>query len=137
MTEQELQEQDRRNEEFLDDLLAEYLPHWADKKLDGELELYAQLQTLDGRKMGNAIIIDILEDDRLPFYLKDIGPIYVILTDFGHTIRLTQKEVAHYYHPTVYRMKESRVKFRIDFMKDYVLCDNSICDQPEAHALAT
>ena len=131
MTEEELQEQDRRNEEFLEDLLAEYLPHWADKKLDGELELYAQLQTKDGRVMGNGIIINILEADRLPYFLRDIAPIYVVLTDFGHTVRMTVGELLNQYHPTVYRMKESRVNFRIEFMKDYLLRDNSICDNQQ------
>ena len=48
------------------------LPHWATKLCtDGKLCVGAQLPTRDGRKIGNAYIIE------------DMGGVYNILTDAG------------------------------------------------------
>lgn len=33
------------------------LPHWADKRLNGEYELYAQLATKVGKRAGNGVIV--------------------------------------------------------------------------------
>jgi len=33
------------------------LPHWADKHLNGEYELYAQLATKVGERAGNGVIV--------------------------------------------------------------------------------
>ena len=33
------------------------LPHWADKRLHGEYELYAQLATKVGKRAGNGVIV--------------------------------------------------------------------------------
>ncbi|WP_175651587.1 hypothetical protein [Pseudomonas sp. Marseille-P9899] len=50
-------EQDKRNAEDLYALYHErYLPPWADARLNGVPEQYAQLETRDGRKMGNGIV---------------------------------------------------------------------------------
>ena len=56
------------------------LPHWADKNLHGEVELYAQLSTRDGRRTGNGIVVEVIEE-----LIADVEfTWYVVLTDFIH-----------------------------------------------------
>lgn len=101
--------------QFDDDLFPPYLPDWADAKLDGEWVQYAQLQTKDGRRMGNAVIIsgeEVVWDGR-PVAL------FTILTDFGTKCRLIESELAWLFHPPQWRMKESRVLRRISHMEGY------------------
>lgn len=106
--------------------VVEPLPHWADKKLNGELEKYAQLSCRDGRKLGNAIIIRVYEESVLPEFLKGQGPLYEIMTDFGNVLRLHTAEIEEAYHPTEYRMKKLHVKLRQEYMRNYFGLERAI-----------
>jgi len=74
------------------------LPEWAVGRAKGELVLGAQLPTRDGRRCGNAHIVD-----RYTTMLLDKAQfIWVVLTDAGTTMRLTDGEVAELFHPPVW-----------------------------------
>lgn len=61
------------------------LPHWADKSLHGEVELYAQLATRDGRWTGNGTVIEVIEEtEGFPPH-----PFYMVLSDFGNGLVLS------------------------------------------------
>jgi len=102
------------------ELSEDFVPHWADKKLNGELEVYAQLSSRDGRKLGNAIIYRVFEEAVLPSFLKDQAPLYEIVTDFGHMLRLNTSEIEEAYHPPEYRMKKLHAKLRREYMRNYL-----------------
>lgn len=72
----------------------ELWPVWAIGCTDGELELGAQLPTRDGRRCGNARIIEITKGRGL-LAGKDI---YVVLTDAGTRLHLTEAEVRELFH---------------------------------------
>lgn len=65
------------------------LPYWAESKLRGEWVQFAQLQTRDGRRMGNAVIlaVETVEWDGQPVEL------HTIITDFGNVLKLTEREL--------------------------------------------
>jgi hypothetical protein len=65
------------------------LPEWAIGRTEGRYVLGAQLPTRDGRRCGNAHIIDIAGDNRSPF---------LCLTDAGTELRLTASEVRELFH---------------------------------------
>lgn len=90
------------------------LPHWADKHLQGEIELYAQLATKDGRRFGNGLVVEVHEGDEL------LDPYYVILTDFGNKVNMTAAHVEKAYYPPIYRMKKHLVEFRQGAMQAYL-----------------
>jgi len=94
----------------------QWLPHWADAKLDGDWVVNAQLPTKDGRKMGNAIILsteEVVWDDK-PVTL------YTILTDFGTQCRLTVSELNWFFHPPQWRMIAERVQRRMAYIEGYI-----------------
>lgn len=103
-------EQDKRNEEFYQELMQEtlyarypsnYLPHWADARLNGDPERYAQLETRDGRKMGNGVVTSIINwqtDDDM------VIPVYVVLTDFGNYVPIAEQDLERYFFPPRWRM---------------------------------
>lgn len=96
-------------------LLESHLPEWADAKLHGEWVQYAQLQTKDGRRMGNAIIlaIETVVWDGKPVEL------HWIITDFGTICRMTERELAWQFHPPTWRMRPGRVHRRVMFMSEF------------------
>lgn len=96
-------------------LYAMQLPEWADALLDGEWVQYAQLQTKDGRRMGNAIIlaVETVVWDDLPVEL------HWIITDFGTICRMTERELAWQFHPPKWRMRAERVHRRVIFMSGF------------------
>ena len=103
-------------EEQMDEMVAQWLPHWADAKLDGEWVQFAQLQTKDGRRMGNGIILSTEEVvwSGVPVTL------YVVLTDFGTTVRMTINELAWFFHPPEWRMLADHVHRRRCHMEGYI-----------------
>lgn len=107
-------EVDRQIAEW-ESLFADQLPDWAGSKLDGEWVQYAQLQTKDGRRMGNAVIlaVDVVFWDDKPVDL------HMIMTDFGTIVRMTESELAWQFHPPQWRMQADRVHRRAMFMSGF------------------
>lgn len=79
----------------------ELIPGWAIRRATG-LERGAQLPTRDGRRMGNAHIIDIEH--------KDNGALYTILTDAGNRARMSLTELAECFHSPTWVSDVERVK---------------------------
>ena len=65
---------------------------WIVGTTDGKLQVGAQLCTLDGRRIGNGFIINIIDHGLLE-------NIYIVLTDAGNVIRFTKCEIMEVYHP--------------------------------------
>lgn len=72
------------------------LPHWAIKRAAG-LEAGAQLPTRDGRKTGNAHIVDIRPAPR-----GRMGLEYLILTDAGNSFIMSEAELHAQFYPPEY-----------------------------------
>lgn len=83
-----------------EDLIAEaesMLPQWAIGRARGELVEGAQLPTMDGRRMGNSHIIKIVPG------LKGAPSLnYLILTDAGNTVVMSENEIRAQFHPPEY-----------------------------------
>jgi hypothetical protein len=76
--------------------IPDLLPHWAIGTTNGELVLGAQLPTRDGRRCGNAHIVDITP----PTDWSQGSCIYTVLTDAGTQLKLTAAEIVRlYYQP--------------------------------------
>ena len=108
--------------------VVEPLPHWADKHLNGEYELYAQLATKVGERAGNGLIVFEHEEKIFGGTLK----IYGVLTDFGNFMLLNQLQIAEMYHPPKYRMKKALAEFRREFMEIYMQMEPDVLKQSEA-----
>lgn len=74
--------------------MEEFLPSYAISKTDKYMEIGAQLLTKDGRKIGNAVVIHIAD--------TKYGAVAHIVTDFGNTSRLIQKELEELFHQPKY-----------------------------------
>lgn len=98
------------------------LPHWADKHLNGEIELYAELATRDGRVTGNGIVIAAHQQDLVDPPRK----YYVILTDFGNRITLWEEAVQRQFHLPEFRMKKHLVEFRVGAMQAYMEIERTV-----------
>ena len=92
-----------------------YLPSWASDQLDGEWVQFAQLQTKDGRRMGNAVILAV---DTVKWGDAEVE-LHTIITDFGNVLRLTEGELETQFHPPKWKMKANRVSHRIQFITSY------------------
>jgi len=103
-----------------------YLPSWADKALNGKVELYAQLSTKDGRKFGNALVVRVYTEDQLPSFLRGNGSIYEVVTDFGHFLRLNDEELEEDFHPPQYRMKKLQAKLRLEYIRNYLNIERGV-----------
>jgi len=81
----------------------EHVPEWAIGRADGNYtQVGTQLPTRDGRKIGNAVVLD---DN-----IKTAGfsaPLYLIETDAGTRIRFTEEELREYFHPPEWVMDTS------------------------------
>ena len=71
-------------------------PPWAAKPSNGNYIIGAQLPTRDGRRCGNAHIIEIAFSETLGQQL------HTVLTDAGNTFRATVGELEGLFHPTVW-----------------------------------
>jgi hypothetical protein len=86
----------------MEDLVREWenqLPPWAIRHAIGNvLEVGTQLPTKDGRRMGNAHIIEITQSP-----LGAMGrQYYVVLTDAGSKMVMNSSEIAECFHPPRY-----------------------------------
>lgn len=95
------------NEELINDRI----PDWAVGRTDGTLVLGAQLPTKDGRRIGNAHIVDIT---------SKIGPefetAYEVLTDAGTRFVMTMDEVFDAFYPP--QWVSDPVEVRRKFQRD-------------------
>lgn len=98
------------------------LPHWADKNLHGEVELYAQLQTRDGRRFGNGIVVEVIEaSESFP-----ASTYYVVLSDFGNRLMLSADRLAEQFYPPIFRMKKHLAEFRAGAMDAYLEIERTL-----------
>ena len=81
----------------IDAMLGDHLPPWAICRARGVLMLGAQLPTRDGRRMGNAHIVEIT-----PGCLGTERLMYSILTDAGSKMVMTAEEIAQRFYPPVW-----------------------------------
>lgn len=72
------------------------MPAWAIRKAAG-LEEGSHLPTRDGRRMGNSHIVSIHPSPR-----GRMGLNYLILTDAGNSIVLSEPEINEYFYPPEY-----------------------------------
>lgn len=75
-----------------DDYKKEFLPFWASGYAKGRYIEGAQLCTRDGRVMGNGVVIDIYQDNRID------EPIFKIKTDIGNIVELTYEEICEIFY---------------------------------------
>lgn len=86
------------DEDYDEQFKREVLPEWAERyDPSGTLELYRQLCTKDGRRLGNAFIT------KIGFTLASIAdfkpePCYTILTDAGSEVRMIETEIHEYFY---------------------------------------
>lgn len=73
------------------------LPDWAISRARGQLVEGAQLPTKDGRRMGNAHILKIV-----PGIAGVPSLNYLILTDAGNTIVMSENEIEAQFYPPEY-----------------------------------
>lgn len=92
-------------ESFNNFMQQKMLPHWATDFAYGEVQIGAQLPTRDGRRAGNAHVIDKGEIDCLGTTLH----FWVVLTDAGNAMELTDGEIAEMFYPPEYVSDVGRV----------------------------
>jgi hypothetical protein len=90
-----------------EDLMEGPLPYWAIARVDDEYVLGTHLPTRDGRRCGNAHIIDIV-DDKQPLGTLE----FWCLTDAGTELRLTASELRELFHDPEWVSDVERVKQR-------------------------
>lgn len=90
------------------------LPEWATALAHGLYVLGSQLPTRDGRRMGNAHIVDTYYSEPLD------ETIYVILTDAGNTARLTQSELEECFYPPKYISDVSSVRAKFTPQYEFI-----------------
>ena len=72
------------------------LPEWAERFSDGNyMEVGAQLPTRDGRRVGNAFVQGVLQDEQF-------GKLAVVVTDAGNVVRYTEEELRTAFYPPQY-----------------------------------
>lgn len=89
----------------------EPLPGWAIGLAHGLYVLGSQLPTRDGRRMGNAHIIDTKYSEPLD------QTVYAVLTDAGNTLRMTQEELEECFYPPKYISDVSNVLNNFNYKK--------------------
>lgn len=93
----------------LEAALGDMLPPWAIGPAHGQLVVGAQLPTRDGRRCGNAHIIEVVDG-----YLGMNRLVYTVLTDAGSRMRLTASEADELFHPPRYVCELSDVLRKFD-----------------------
>lgn len=92
----------------------EPIPEWAIGRTEGKYIIGAQLPTKDGRRTGNAHIIDIYKKT----YNKRKYTIHLVLTDAGTEIQCTENELKELFYPTEWLSDVNRVVKRFGFPKE-------------------
>lgn len=92
------------------------LPEWAERQVAPDwlayLQLHAQLCTRDGRKMGNAVVVEVkILYGRL---LTPAGYRITVLTDMGREIVLNRNEVMELFYPPRFIVKKEAVGKRMN-----------------------
>lgn len=77
--------------------LEDMLPPWAKALAHGELVVGAQLPTRDGRRMGNAHIVDIGNTNT-----PNGKRVHLVLTDAGNTMLMFADEIQEAFYPPKY-----------------------------------
>ncbi len=85
-----------------------YLPSWAVAPANGQYTLGTHLATKDGRRIGNAHIVEIRESK----YILGLT-IYMALTDAGNLVPFTAQELETVFHEPLYvsNLEEVKTKF--------------------------
>lgn len=81
------------------------LPDWAERKSDGNyMEVGAQLCTRDGRRIGNAKVVEI---DNFGWALDHVnpGPLATVVSDMGNRVEFNEAALESYFYPPEYIMK--------------------------------
>lgn len=81
----------------IDSMIGDPIPEWAVRKAYGILNIGAQLPTRDGRRVGNAHIIDVMCKTAPQFH-----DAYTVLTDAGNRFVMTAEEIADAFWPPVW-----------------------------------
>ncbi len=78
----------------------EPLPEWALAKANGNYtRIRAALPTKDGRITGNAVVVRLEK-------MREGIKIYLVVTDAGNVMRMTESEMRERFHPPQLIMKE-------------------------------
>lgn len=97
------------------------LPGWAVGLTDQYMTLGAQLCTRDGRRTGNAVVVDI---EARPLFLALMGTVFkvedgfkvaIVLTDMGNQMTLNEAELAEMFYQPKYiiDLNDRRVAARL------------------------
>lgn len=95
----------------IQELIDAQLPPWVVGRAHGKLVLGAQLPTRDGRRIGNAHIIQIADKT---YQSQGVTlTLYLILTDAGNTATMTDVELCTAFHDPMYysEVKDIIAKF--------------------------
>jgi len=92
------------NDSQLDHDVYEFpLPHWAIGYSRGEYVIGSHLQTRDGRRTGNAHIIEVSLN-------PELGDLYRCLTDAGNEMTLTEQSLRDQFYPPCWVADVDEVK---------------------------
>ena len=81
--------------------LKDFLPRWCTGLALGDyMQAGAQLSTRDGRKMGNATVMDT----DLKTFSNGTAEYATVVTDAGNILTLNENELKRYFYPPVYLM---------------------------------
>lgn len=84
----------------MDDHIEDPLPYWAETEITDRsyLHLRASLPTRDGRRCGNAVILEIGKST----YTGQ--PLIIVCTDAGNVLKLSENELKELFHPPRWTM---------------------------------
>lgn len=78
------------------------LPQWAERHaFVGGLELGSQLPTRDGRRHGNAVVVDLIR--AAPGSVEVCG--FLVITDAGNEMTFTCAEIEDEFYPPMFIMR--------------------------------
>lgn len=80
-------------EEEIEQLIEAQLPSWATSKASDYMEVGACLPTRDGRRCGNATVLELVSADQM--YAR-------VITDAGNKLTLTRNELEELFHEPKY-----------------------------------
>lgn len=81
------------------------VPEWDFRKSDGNyMEVGAQLCTRDGRRIGNARVVEIDNSDWALGHFNP-GPLVTVVSDFDSRFEFNEAELKSYFYPPKFVMK--------------------------------
>lgn len=90
---------------------ADWLPDWAIAKANGKLVVGASLPTKDGRRTGNAVVATTIDADEA---YATCPKLYVVVTDMGNMMTLTEDEVSELFYEPTYVRHERDIRKRME-----------------------